>query len=398
MEKVIEIIEKIRNTTSTNEKVIILQENYDNDKLRTILNLTYNPYIQFGVKKLPNGLPLEFNFDEFVKIALECAKKEGNLSKRQKQQLSLKMGRDKTRELLEKVIKKDLECGINIKLINKSGIIHIEEFGIMLAKPCEYLDKFLENNEKFYCNMKYDGVRVVTKVKDGSITFYSRNGKIYDNFEYLKPYIKQSLGEITEITLDGEVTHNDFQQLMTITKRKDNNGIDFSGLTYNIFDIISESPLTQQDRVSLLESIINENEHVKLVKYKLLSPIQVPTHLELALEKGYEGLVLKTITGLYEYGKSTEWVKVKKMDNYDATIINLLEGEGKYKNMLGKFEIGLENGKTQFCGSGLTDEDRKIFWQEKDSLIGKCVELKYQEMTKDGLLRFPIFIRIRDDK
>jgi len=398
MEKVIEIIKNIKNTTSTNEKVQILQYNSNNEMLKTILELTYNPYLQFGVKKLPNALSFEFNFDEFVEIAYECANKEGNLSKRQKYQLTLAMGRDEIRQLLEKVINKDLECGINIGLINKSNIIHIDEFGVMLAKPTQYLDKFIENNEKFYSNPKYDGVRAICKVKqDGSMIFYSRNGKIYDNFYYLKPFIQQSIPENSELILDGEITHNDFQELMTITKRKNNIHVDFKGLTYNVFDIITPQPLNE--RKDLLKSIITPNEHVKIVDYRILkTKQQVLDELDYQIEEGYEGLVLKNPNSYYEYGKSNDWVKVKKMDTYDATIVNLLEGTGKYKNMLGKFEIELENGKKQFCGSGLSDEDRLTFWNNKDKLIGKTIELKYQDITKDGLLRFPIYVQIRDDK
>ena len=49
-------------------------------------------------------------------------------------------------------------------------------------------------------------------------------------------------------------------------------------------------------------------------------------------------------------------------------------------------------------GYGYSDELRVKFWNEKEEMIGKVLEVECQEVTKDGSLRFPVYIRVRTDK
>ena len=80
----------------------------------------------------------------------------------------------------------------------------------------------------------------------------------------------------------------------------------------------------------------------------------------------------------------------------------MVEGNGKYQGMLGKFICeGKVEGhfiKTE-VGSGFNDEQRSEFWKEKKSLIGKKIECKYQNLTDDNSsLRFPIFLKFKLDR
>jgi len=104
--------------------------------------------------------------------------------------------------------------------------------------------------------------------------------------------------------------------------------------------------------------------------------------LEEVLEEGYEGLVLR---------KGDEWLKVKKEETLDIPITGIVEGTGRNKGRLGAFETALGN-----VGSGLTDKQREEYFTE--DLIGTYIEVKYMELTKEGKLRQPIFLRLRDDK
>lgn len=52
-------------------------------------------------------------------------------------------------------------------------------------------------------------------------------------------------------------------------------------------------------------------------------------------------------------------------------------------------------------GSGFNDEQRRALWEKRSELIGRIVEVKYKEITKDkknGLesLQFPIFTQVRE--
>jgi ATP-dependent DNA ligase len=66
--------------------------------------------------------------------------------------------------------------------------------------------------------------------------------------------------------------------------------------------------------------------------------------------------------------------------------------------MLGKVLVKQENGVAGEVGSGFNDADREYIWNNKDKFLGRKIECKFQELTDDGKMRFPIFLRFRDDK
>jgi DNA ligase-1 len=124
---------------------------------------------------------------------------------------------------------------------------------------------------------------------------------------------------------------------------------------------------------------------------------------------GEEGIVVKDTHSCYTTGRSWAWTKVKAFSTLDLEVVGKEEGTGKYKGTLGAlivcrpiakessgFGLGIS---TTLCvnvkvGSGYSDEERKEFWANPPKLI----EVKYQSETKDGSLRFPTFVRVREDK
>jgi DNA ligase-1 len=77
-------------------------------------------------------------------------------------------------------------------------------------------------------------------------------------------------------------------------------------------------------------------------------------------------------------------------------------GTGKYENVLGNLICEDEEGNLVKVGSGFSDNQREEYWNERNELIGNIVEIQYQEVTKNKngtkSLRFPVFVRFRDDK
>ena len=97
------------------------------------------------------------------------------------------------------------------------------------------------------------------------------------------------------------------------------------------------------------------------------------------------------------YGKDWKSVKI-------ATAMNMLkkkhgfkEGTGKHQGKLGSFLVDYKGVEVN-VGSGLNDELREQIWKDKDSHIGRIIEVRYQEETPDGSLRFPTFVCFRNDK
>jgi DNA ligase-1 len=87
------------------------------------------------------------------------------------------------------------------------------------------------------------------------------------------------------------------------------------------------------------------------------------------------------------------------MQSCDCKIIGFEEGTGRLQGTLGAILIDYKGNEVK-VGSGYSDQDRKYIWDNKDSLLGRVIEVQYFEETQnqkdDGLsLRFPVFLRIR---
>ena len=122
-----------------------------------------------------------------------------------------------------------------------------------------------------------------------------------------------------------------------------------------------------------------------------------------ALEKGYEGLMIKPVDALYECKRSHAWLKIKPFIEVSLEIVDTEEGTGKNVGKLGALICeGTDDGvfiKVN-VGSGLTDDQRETFWAVKDALIGELAEVRADAITKsqDGdfySLRFPRFKTFR---
>lgn len=85
----------------------------------------------------------------------------------------------------------------------------------------------------------------------------------------------------------------------------------------------------------------------------------------------------------------------------DLPVVEVLEGDGRLKGTLGALVVQYKENIVN-VGSGFDDETRKRFWNDKDSLIGRVIEVKYKEISKDkktGLesLQFPIYVGLREN-
>ena len=120
---------------------------------------------------------------------------------------------------------------------------------------------------------------------------------------------------------------------------------------------------------------------------------------------GFEGIMIKNVDAPYECKRNTFWMKWKPTITVDLTVIELEEGTGRNKGRLGALVCsGTDDGKliNVNVGSGFSDEDRDEYWNNKDMVVGRIAEILCDVITQnqDGTysLRFPRFVRFRDDK
>ena len=399
-------------------------EKYINDKdFQEGLAMCLDPLVTFGVKQVPEsdheGVGLDWNaFKEAVNQLIE-REKTGHAARDLIINLLNLSKKDQWNDWYRRILIKDLRCGVSQKTVNnvtkRMGLkFKVPVFSCMLAHDGAKHPKKIKGD--CLVEYKYDGVRVIAIVKNNKATLYSRNGKIFYNF----PHIESALSkpEYNNTVFDGEVMSDDFQALMKQVYRKSGAQTDDAYLA--LFDILplkefnnGKSKLNSIDRKKELNQLSKTFEDViKLVDYEIINfdsengQNKFSIMNKEALDKGFEGLMIKPNENFYECKRSHAWLKIKPFIEVTLKIIDIQEGTGKHEGKLGAFHVeGDDDGKffSLSVGSGLTDEDREKFWASKDNLIGRLVEIRADAVTQsiEGehySLRFPRFKNFRGFK
>lgn len=386
-----QVVTKIQRTSGLNQKKAILSGFPD---MQNILRTTYDPFTQFGVSPTDDWItePGEECFSSKTNDILTRLA-DGSLSgnaarsriKNHLKELSYDSGR-----LLIMILNKSFNFGLARKSINEvfSGLV--PSHPIQLAKPFR-LDKCY-----FPClaSPKLDGLRAV--YRDGK--FYSRQGHIFcglqvletemrDLFSYMPPGTKLD----GELMVDGEHFNEISGKIRAFTEA--------DHAHYYIFDIPSYEAY-QYKRIMALDAISLKSNypHITFVQHAtILSMDNLMCYHGKCIEDGYEGTMVKQEKGMYQDARTWDWMKLKNTETADCTVVSVFEGTGKYVGMAGGVVVNY-NGRTVRVGSGLSDSQRMYWWNDPDEIIGRTIEVAYQEETPDGSLRHPRFKCVRGDK
>ena len=412
-----EIIQKLESDNSRLFKESVVADNISNDSFVTGLKYALDPLVTFGVqqvpeKKDPTGEGL--SSDDFYAIADSLVSREltGHAARDAILVAMAKATQEQWNDWYRRILIKDLRCGVSVKTVNGVAPKTVPVFGCMLAHDGAKHEKKIKG--ECIIEYKYDGVRVIAIVNNGSATLYSRNGKLLTNF----PHIEEALSkpEYNGIVFDGEVMSDDFQTLMKQVHRK--SGAQTEDAYLAVFDILTldefmegEGSQDAMDRkLALEDTFVDKEDCIKVVDYWVVN-FDKPEGQELfddlnktALEKGYEGLMIKPTHDIYKCKRSHAWLKVKPFIEVTLSVVDVEEGTGRNEGKLGALVVeGEDDGKffRLNVGSGLTDENREVFWESKDELIGQLVEVRADAATKSQdsddvwSLRFPRFKTFR---
>ena len=410
------IIKKLESDNSRLFKEDVVKENLKNLIFQEGLAMCLDALVTFGVKQIPkskeDGKGLDW--DTFKKGATLLIERErtGHAARDLIEDLMHSAKINQWNDWYRRILIKDLRCGVSEKTVNnvakKMNLdFRVPVFSCMLAHDGAKHPKKITGN--CLVEYKYDGVRVIAIVKNNKATLYSRNGKIFNNF----PHIEEALSkpEYNNLVLDGEVMSDDFQALMKQVYRK--SGAETDDAYLALFDILplkefnnGKSKLNTLDRKKQLDQLSQTFEScIKLVDYVILNFDDEKDNQKFskmnkeALDKGYEGLMIKPSENYYESKRSHAWLKIKPFIEVTLKIVSIQEGTGKHSGKLGAFQVeGTDDGKffSLSVGSGLTDDDRDKFWKSKEKLIGMLVEIRADAITQsiEGehySLRFPRF-------
>ena len=302
---------------------------------------------------------------------------------------------------MRKILKKHLAIGASTKTVNKVFPGLVPTFEVALAQKFE--EKRLIGKERVGVEPKLDGIRCFTIVENGEALLYARSGKLISNFDST---IGKELTQLGDGCYDGEIMGKDFTAVMRQVHRKES--VDVSNSYLSLFDFL---PLKEwKSRKAVMPCWQRYAELRKRVAggaWRYLKTVPrydsiadytkiKNFHDEFVLD-GFEGAMIKDLDAPYKFGRGPEVMKLKAFHDADLQIQALQEGTGKHSGKLGSVLVSY-NGVDVQVGSGFSDELRETIWNKPADFIGRTIEVRYQEVTPDGSLRFPTFVCFRNDR
>lgn len=264
-----------------------------------------------------------------------------------------------------------------------------------------------------FAQLKFDGVRLITKVENDMPTFYTYNGSTV----YLPVLQEQILNaKLGNIMIDGEIVFRAGSMATRTTvsgminSAIHGNKIAEHLLSYTIFDSM---PLEAFDLRKCYAgyrkryadtAVIADKTNLVIARNMIVASPEKVTELSEQLYKdGFEGLILKPFDHPYRFSRSPHWVKIKETKTTDLVCIGTTPGDGKYTGMIGALICkGIVEGKEIIVkpGSGMTDADRAM---SPHYYVGKTIEVKYNcviqdQRTGQWSLFLPRFVTTRFDK
>jgi bifunctional non-homologous end joining protein LigD len=318
------------------------------------------------------------------------------------------------------------------KIISESGRLQPERLNDneTSRKLSHYIEPMLAkqtdqpfDNENWLFEIKWDGYRAIAERNKKDTLLYSRNGL---NFKPLYPAVVEALKKIpADTVLDGEIVvlddegKPDFQFLQHYSENQQR------PIQYCVFDLLKlkgkdVTSLPLIERKKLLQSIVPDSDIIRYSDHILEKGIDF---FQVSKERNLEGIMAKKINSQYFPGaRSADWLKIKHFKTEEAIIAGFTAPAGSRK-YFGALILASKSGDhyiyTGHTGTGFNEKTLKEVYNLLQPLIQQTspfrekiktnmpvtwvkpsliCEIKYSEVTADGMFRHPVFLRLRDDK
>ena len=421
------MVDYLTSTNSNNEKKERLAH-YDD--LKKIIKYTYDPMMQFYVtsktiEKYPevSGDWADVTEEMIFPLLNSLASRQISGHAALAAVSGFVEGHAEYKDLIYSIIDKNLKIRMSESLINKVFPDLIPEFKVQLADKFN-IDKVPNfEKEKWFASRKLDGVRCIAVYKDKDLKFYSRTGKEFFTLEKVKEDILEEMSfyKNSDFILDGEMCIVDengdenFTSIIKLIRKKD---FTIKNPRYKIFDFMSLKDFENKsgetsfgDRYSVFKNIKSKSETLSVVEQVEIENLEDFNELSLKADKlGWEGLIIRK-DALYAGKRSKNMLKVKQFHDDEYEVKNITKGIIRYISK----ETGLEEEQEMLSnviiehkgfevgvGSGFSLEQRQSFYDNPELIIGKTINVKYFEESKDKngnlSLRFPVVKHIYDGK
>ncbi|QPK89896.1 ATP-dependent DNA ligase [Bacillus velezensis] len=423
MQEIYEIFNRIAGTNSRIEKEFILKEVKNNEGFQEALRFLLDPFIVTGLstKKInKKKINTTEKVAEINTLSEMMDYLKSNNSGRDKDILAVQGFIHRTEgEHLQKFIKqlatKSLKIGVSAKTVNDAyGKNYIPVFEVMLAK--NYKEQHEKIKGKFYVTLKLDGNRCIAVVDD-TVNFFTRRGKPIEEMNELAEQFKSLPSGVYDgellIADDGEAHSVELFQATQSTVRKKG---EKKGVEFHIFDVLTlsefqngRSARTYEQRRNTLDTLIKKyadntnNIFVLPVMYEGEDKSVIEPKADEVILKGFEGLMVNDANALYEAKRTHTILKVKNKITADLLVVSLdIAEDGQFEGLVHNLNVEYK-GNLVGVGSGLSENERKIYKDDPDLIVGKIVEVHAtgeSKSEKTGLpsLRHPSYKGIRHDK
>ena len=249
---------------------------------------------------------------------------------------------------------------------------------------------------------KYDGVRCLAQINDGKVTLLSRKGKEFPHLKHIGREVI-NFNKNPSIVLDGELYSDTltFQELVGLVRRvtlKEGNDTQMLEVSLRVYDCIDlDNEPDFKDRYVTITDITNGAKYLSLVENITVNSEKEAYAAQVRfVQEGYEGAIVRNLIGAYAIGKrSPNLQKVKTFLDDEFEIVGFTQGTGDETGCV-IWICKTKDGKEFRVRPRGTREERKLLFQNGKSYIGKMLTVRYQELTDDGIPRFPVGIAIRD--
>ena len=281
--------------------------------------------------------------------------------------------------------------------------------------------------------VKWDGVRALCFVKNGKLQITSRRGnrceEQYPELTGLPHQVNAKVawldGEICVLDEDGRARFELIQPRIAANVSAAPRLAETTPAVLFLFDLLyldgyDLREVALEDRKKLLSTVVSPNQFIRISEAYETGGEQM---FEAAKQMNLEGILAKDRHSTYQPGRSTRWLKVKVQNEQEFIIAGFTRGEREY---FGSLILAVnENGQLRHAGqvgTGFDQKKMKAMYDRLTPLITKTMPLatkphireglknvtwvkpevvcqvRFHEWTKDGMLRAPVYVGMREDK
>lgn len=389
----IEILNELKNTTSTKEKFNILSKNKENESLKRILKyaydsvsytygVTYNHILSFESKDFSQK-----NMFELLEILSKRELTGHNALRECKNLINSLNEIDKM--IFKGIIDRDFKIGVSTKTLNKvwKGLIPTPNYC-----RCSTFKKGAKITYPAYVQLKCDGTYREAHIENGVCSFRTRSGE-----EYSIPTLEKEMSKLPDGYYTGEFTIGRADE--PDVDRQVGNGLinsktpPFEKIHFTIWDYLR--PLeytlnvcrTYKERFEELTSIVTQAqiENVSIVQSVVVnSEEEMIKQVSLWMSKGLEGGVLKDFNMSFKNGTSNQQFKIKLKIDAEMRVKDFQKGtegtkyEGQNKVIIFENDEGTIKGQ---C-SGMTDAQVEECTKHPEKYIGQIVSVQFNDLIK----------------